>query len=116
MADTSIKLHVLSNVGCHSRSLIDVVIILSGNSSLSELVSVNMLEGKMTTRFQEPLHAITISRRPTCLDQVLFVSGETSTVVSDNAVRITSIKSPVAHTEKAKFAADNIFCDRGVYF
>jgi len=115
MADTLIKLHILSTTRSHSGSLIDVVIILCGAPSLSELLSANTFEGMMTIMPQESLRAITINKPLACLEQVFFFNGENSTAIPD-AVRITSTKSHFTQTDKANFAEDNIFCGRGIYF
>jgi hypothetical protein len=113
MAATSIKLHVLSTEGPHSRSLINFVIILSGASPLSELVGGEALRGTMTTMTQGSFRAITFNRGTASLDQVLFLIGDASTIVVDHAVRINSTEPCSTQAKEADFAADNIFCNSG---
>jgi hypothetical protein len=93
MAATSIKLHVLSTEGPHFGSRIDFAIILSGASPLSELVGGEALQGTMTPMTQESFRTITFSRGPACLGQILVLTGDTSTIVADRAVRINSTES-----------------------
>lgn len=91
MAETVIKLHVLSAGDRQSSPHVDVMVILSGTSSLFELVNTNTLQGTMNTLPQDSVRAITIDRTTDCLDHVLLFDGDTPTTVSHSLVRSSLI-------------------------